>query len=91
MFIGGGIGGSWNDLRESEWFFAGYGPAEIDSLAIAYYRYERIVVDIAEYAQRIFDGVGSTTDRLTDLRKLLYGFAPNNVIDTAHRFYLTLT
>ena len=91
MFICGGIGGSWNDPRESEWFFAGYGSAEIDSLAIAYYRYERIVVDIAEYGQRIFEAVGSTTDRQTDLRKLLGGFAPNNVIETADRFYFTLT
>ncbi len=49
MFIGGGIGGAWNDLRENGWFFTGYGSAEIDPFAIAFFRYERIVVDIAEY------------------------------------------
>jgi spectinomycin phosphotransferase len=90
MFVGGGVGGSWNDSREREWFFARYGPAEIDSLAIAFYRYERIVVDIAEYGQRIFDGKGTPRDRQSDLRKLMDQFAPNNVIDIAHRSYLNL-
>jgi spectinomycin phosphotransferase len=90
MLVGGGVGGSWNDSREREWFFAGYRPAEIDSLAIAFYRYERIVVDIAEYGQRIFDGKGTPRDRQSDLRKLMSAFAPNNVIDIAHRSYLNL-
>jgi len=90
MFVGGGIGGSWNDPRESEWFFTGYGPAEIDPIAIAFYRYERIVVDIAEYGQRIFDPKGTPGDQQSDLRKLMGGFAPNNVIDTAHKSFLNL-
>ncbi len=90
MFVGGGVGGSWNDSREREWFFPGYGPAEIDSLAIAFYRYERIVVDIAEYGQRILKVKGTLRDRQSDLRKLMDQFAPNNVIDIAHRSYLNL-
>ncbi len=90
MFVGGGIGGSWNDPRESEWFFTGYGPAEIDPIAIAFYRYERIVVDIAEYGQRIFDPKGTPGDQQSDLRKLMGGFAPNNVIDTVRKSFLNL-
>ena len=90
MFVGGGVGGSWNDSREIEWFFTGYGAAEIDPLAIVFFRYERIVIDIAEYGQRIFDGNGPPATRLSNLRKLMTAFVPNNVIDMAHRTYLNL-
>ncbi len=90
MFIGGGVGDAWNDPREREWFFIGYGPADVDSLAIAFFRYERIVIDIAEYGQRIFDVNGPLATRLSDLRKLMTAFVPNNVIDMAHRTYLNL-
>ena len=90
MFIGGGIGGAWNDLRESGWVFTGYGSAEIDPIAIAFFRYERIVVDIAEYGQRIFDANASASDRLSDLRKLATAFLRHNVIDKAHEYYSSL-
>jgi spectinomycin phosphotransferase len=91
MFIGGGIGGAWNDRRERGWFFTGYGSAEIDPIAIAFFRYERIVVDIAEYGQRIFDQNASASDRLSNLRKLATGFLRDNVIDKAHQYYSSLT
>jgi spectinomycin phosphotransferase len=90
MFMGAGVGGAWNEPREREWFFTGYGPTEIDSLAIAFYRYERIVVDIAEYGGRIFDIQRTPRERQSDLQKLKTAFVPNNVIDMAHKFYLNL-
>jgi len=86
MFIGGGIGGTWNDEQEVAWFYEGYGEAEIDMLALAYYRYERIVVDIAVYAQQIFEMRGSVKDRQDGLR-LIEQFGPNNVVEIAHRTY----
>ena len=36
MFVGGGVGGAWNDPFESKWFFTGYGPAAIDLTALAF-------------------------------------------------------
>ena len=90
MFIGGGIGGAWNDLRESRWFLTGYGSAEIDPIAIAFFRYERIVVDIAEYGQRIFDLNASASDRLSNLHKLATAFLRDNVVDKAHQYYSSL-
>src|SRR5215831_11862647 len=91
MFIGGWIGGAWNNLREREWFFAGYGSAEIDPIAIAFFRYERIVVDIAEYGQRIFNLNASISDRLSNLGKLATAFLRDNVIDEARKYYSTLS
>ena len=90
MFIGGGIGGKWNEPQETEWFFSGYGQVEVDRIAIAFYRHERILVDIAEYGERIFHGNASVQDRLLDLRKLETAFQPDNVITTAHKTYADL-
>ena len=41
MFIGGGVGGIWNNDQETSWFYQGYGQTEIDLAALSYYRYER--------------------------------------------------
>lgn len=89
MFIGGGIGAIWNDAQETAWFYQGYGEAEIDLAALAYYRYERIVVDLAEIAERIFGIQGSVEDRQKGLR-ISEQFQPNNVVDIAHRTYQRL-
>ncbi len=51
MFIGGGVGNVWNQPREEELFYQGYGKTEIDKRLLAYYRNERIVEDIAFYCQ----------------------------------------
>jgi spectinomycin phosphotransferase len=87
MFIGGGIGGIWNNDQEAQWFYQGYGATEIDLAALCYYRYERIVVDIAECAERIFGLHGSVEERQKALG-LINQFRPNNVVDIAHRTFL---
>jgi spectinomycin phosphotransferase len=89
MFIGGGVGGIWNNDQEVAWFYQGYGQTDIDLVALSYYRYERIVVDIAEDAERIFGMQGSVEDRQKGLG-LINQFLPNNVVDVAHRSYQQL-
>jgi spectinomycin phosphotransferase len=87
MFVGGGIGGAWNLLQESEWFFRGYGSAEVDLAAIAFFRYERILVDVAEYGERIFGSIGDDDARRESVRRLKEAFLPDDVIDIAHRSF----
>ncbi len=59
MFIGGGIGGIWSSPREESIFYGGYGPTEIDPVALAYYRFARIVEDIALYGEQfLFTNTG---------------------------------
>jgi hypothetical protein len=76
-------------LSRANWIILG--ETEIDPIAIAFFRYERIVVDIAEYGSRIFNLKTSAGDRLSNLRKLATAFLRENVIDTAHKYYLSLT
>jgi spectinomycin phosphotransferase len=87
MFIGGGVGGAWNQPQEATWFYEGYGPTEIDPMALAYSRYERIVEDFAAYGERILRTPGSAADREEGLRRLMSQFLPGNVVEMAHRSY----
>jgi spectinomycin phosphotransferase len=89
MFIGGGVGGTWNDDQTPQWFYRGYGSAGIDLVALSYYRYERIVVDITEYSEQIFGLHGSVEERQQSL-EVVSQFLPNNVVDIAHRTYAQL-
>ncbi len=90
MFIGGGIGGVWNHAQESAWFYAGYGHAVVDPVALAYYRYERIVADLAAYADQILGVHGSAEDRDNGLREQMGQFLPGGVVEIAHRTYAHL-
>jgi spectinomycin phosphotransferase len=90
MFIGGGVGGIWHNDQEARWFYQGYGQTEIDLVALSYYRYERIVADIAAYSEHIFGMQGSVEERQKGLR-LINQFLPNNVVEIAHRSYQQLS
>ena len=82
MFIGGGVGGTWNKPEETVHFYKGYGAAEIDPVALAYYRYERIVEDIAVTCEQVF--LGHREDRKESLAQLEAQSRPGDVVDIAH-------
>ena len=91
MFMGAGIGGVWNTAYETGLFYQGYGTAEIDPVALAYYRYERIVADLAAYGDQIFGQQGSVEDREQGLQQVMGQFLPNEVVEMAHRSYRQLS
>lgn len=92
MFIGAGIGDDiWHDPREEALFYRGYGEAEIDSMALAYYRYERIVQDIAAYGEQLLLSDEGGADREQGLRFFVSQFLPNNVIGVAYASDTTTT
>lgn len=84
MFIGGGQGfvGVSPD-EETRLFYAGYGPAQLDQVALAYYRYERIVQDIAAFGEELILGGAGGADREQSLRYLMTNFAPGGTIAIA--------
>lgn len=85
MFVGGGVGGAWNSAQEEVWFYQGYGRTEIDPVALVYYRYERIVQDIAAYCEQLLLTDEGGADRAPALRYFLDQFLTNNVVAIAHR------
>jgi spectinomycin phosphotransferase len=84
MFIGCGLGDSGVPPQEEETlFYQGYGQVENDQAAIAYYRYERIIEDIAVFCDQIFSSDGGGEDRKQALEYLKSNFLPNNTIERA--------
>jgi len=84
MFIGGGVASVWNSAREEALFYRGYGRTEVDLLALAYYRYERIVEDIAAYCEELLLTDEGGADRERRLRSVLGQFLPNKVVAIAY-------
>ncbi len=92
MFIGGGQGFGGHTAREEETlFYGGYGQTQIDPIALAYYRYERIIQDIAVECKQIFLTTDGGEDRERSLRYLTSNFLPNNTIEIAYKSDKTLT
>ncbi len=85
MFVGAGIGGTWNTAREAALFYRGYGQVEIDPSALAYYRYERILEDIAAFCAQILPTEGPGEDRERGFGYFASNFAPSGEIETARR------
>ncbi|SCA63815.1 hypothetical protein SCG7109_BG_00020 [Chlamydiales bacterium SCGC AG-110-M15] len=85
MFIGGGVANVWNNQDEEDVFYKGYGKTEINMSILAYYRHERIVEDIAEYAQALFLTSAGGDNRLEMYKHFIAMFEPRGVVDIAFR------
>lgn len=86
MSIGGALMGGWYSPQEEEaLFYPAYGQVEIDPFGLAYYRYERIIADIAVISQQIFTAAGSAADREQDFGHLTSNFLPGHTIEMAYR------
>jgi spectinomycin phosphotransferase len=83
MFIGGGVANVWNNQREEEFFYMGYGKVDINRVILAYYRHERIVEDIAEYAQALLLTTTGGEKRPEMYQQFRSMFDPNGVVDIA--------
>ena len=84
MFVGAGLGGSGHTLQEEETlFYQGYGQTEVNPIAMAYYRYERIIEDIAVYCVQIFLSDEGGEDRERALENLKSNYLPNSTIEIA--------
>ena len=86
MFIGGDIGGSTDDVAEEASFYRGYGDTPVDPVALAYYRYERILTDVVEFSKQVWEDPGITKeacDRIVSL--VASNFLPGNALESARR------
>ncbi len=85
MFAGIGrssiMPGGWEEAS----FYQGYGRTEVDGMALAYYRYERIIVDMAEFCKQLFWSDEGGEDREQAYRWLSGQFAPEREVEAALR------
>jgi spectinomycin phosphotransferase len=86
MFIGGGHGNSGYTPQEEEaMFYQGYGETNINQIAIAYYRYDRIIIDIADDCDLIFLSDEGEEYQAAALEDLKNKFLPDSYIEIAYR------
>ena len=86
MYAGGGLMGNGRSPQEEEMlFYEGYGPTPINPTALAYYRYERIVQDIAAFSDQLLLTNEGCEDRERSLGYLMSNFLPGRTIEIAYQ------
>jgi spectinomycin phosphotransferase len=86
MYAGGGqFADAYSPEEEEAMFSRGYGSAEINPEALAYYRYERIIEDIAIFCEQILQGTGGEADRNQAFHYLKSNFLPGGTIEIARK------
>jgi spectinomycin phosphotransferase len=84
MFVIGGISAGWATPRDTALFFEGYGPAAVDPLALAYYRANWAVQDLASFAEQVLITPNvSEADERDALRLFLSLFEAGSIVATA--------
>jgi spectinomycin phosphotransferase len=85
MFIGGRIDNIWKSEREEAVFYEGYGRAEINLAAMAYYRYERVIEDLAVIGEQLLLTNEGGTDRERSYGWFTSNFEPGSTIEIAEK------
>jgi len=83
MFIGGGIDKIWKSTRDVAVFYEGYGKAEINLTALAYYRYERVIEDLVVICDQLLLTDEGGADRERSLGWFKSNFEPGQTIEIA--------
>jgi spectinomycin phosphotransferase len=81
MLLGAGMG--IDEPRQVELFYQGYGLVQVDRPALAYYRYERIVRDLAAFGEQVFSTRGKGGDRAQAVEYFKGQFEAGNVVEAA--------
>ncbi len=83
VFIDGDMGGQWCDPARQQLFYRGYGNSLIDWEALAYFRLERIIQDIAAYGEQLLLSSTGGEDREQGYQYFASNFLPHNTIEIA--------
>jgi spectinomycin phosphotransferase len=85
MFIGGGIDEIWKTERDVSVFYEGYGKTGIDLSALAYYRYERVIEDLAVICEQLLLTNEGGADREQAYRWFTSNFEAGQTIEIAEK------
>ncbi len=91
MFIGGGIDEIWKSEREETVFYEGYGKADINLSALAYYRYERVIEDLVVICEQLLLTDEGGADRERSYGWFISNFEPGSTIEIADWTYKLLS
>lgn len=81
MFIGGGIDQIWKSKQAESVFHEGYGKTEINFALLAYYRYERVIEDLAVICEQLILTDEGGADRERSLGWFTSNFDPGGTIE----------
>ncbi|HEX9017674.1 MAG TPA: aminoglycoside phosphotransferase family protein, partial [Anaerolineaceae bacterium] len=71
--------------QDEQCFFEGYGPAQVNQTALAYYRYEWVVQEIGDYGARVFlSSDGGEVTRQASVQGFRALFDAGDVIEAAY-------
>ena len=88
MYIGGGLLASGLTPQEEESrFYEAYGHVDVSQRALAYYRLERIIQDIAAYCEQLLLSDEGGVDREQSLAHFKSNFLPGSTIEIANETY----
>jgi spectinomycin phosphotransferase len=87
MFIGGGIDNIWKSKHDESIFYEGYGKTQIDFPMMAYYRYERVIEDLAAYGEQLLLTDEGGADREQAYERFTINFQPGQTIEIADGTY----
>jgi len=81
------VGGcpTWNSTRQVDLFYQGYGAAQVDGMALAYYRCERVIQDIAAYGEQLLLTTAGGEDREQGYQYFTSCFLPGHEIELAFK------
>jgi spectinomycin phosphotransferase len=90
MFIGAGMFPNdfvevWDARQEEVPFYKGYGETHVNYLALAYYRYDRILNDFAAYCEALLLTDEGGADREPSYETFVRNFEPGNSIEIADK------
>jgi len=83
VLLGGGS--FWNEAAQLELFYRGYGDVPVDRAALAYYRYERIIQDMAAFCEQLLLTDAGGADREQALEWFKSNFLPGHELELARR------
>jgi spectinomycin phosphotransferase len=85
MFVGGGIDNLWKSKQDESVFYEGYGKVSIDFTVMAYYRYERVIEDLAAYGEQLLLTDEGGADREEAYERFTGNFEPGSTIEIAEQ------
>jgi spectinomycin phosphotransferase len=75
------VGGGWGGTREAELFYRGFGAAEIDQEALAYYRYHRVLEDLMVACEQLLARGEGGENRAAELSLAARVLRPGGAVD----------